>query len=127
MNTSVESYFSEGCGRCPLGGTPQCKIHNWTQELKQLRLLITDCGLKEESKWGVPTYTYHKSNVLILAAFNEYCSISFFKGALLSDEAQILEKPGKNTQAARLIKFTDVKEITTLKTPSDPTFLKRLR
>ena len=115
MNTSVDGYFQEGCGRCPLGGTPDCKVHNWTEELKLLRLLILDCGLKEESKWGVPTYTYHANNVLILAAFNEYCSISFFKGALLSDEAKILEKPGKNTQAARLIKFTDIKEVTQLK------------
>lgn len=115
MNTSVESYFSDGCGRCPLGGTSRCKVHNWTEELKLLRSLIIDCGLEEESKWGVPTYTYHKNNVLILAAFNEYCSISFFKGALLSDDAKILEKPGKNTQAARLIKFTDVKEIPKLK------------
>lgn len=115
MNTSVESYFSDGCGRCPLGGTSRCKVHNWTEELKLLRSLIIDCGLEEESKWGVPTYTYHKNNVLILAAFNEYCSISFFNGALLSDDAKILEKPGKNTQAARLIKFTDVKEIPKLK------------
>ena len=115
MNTSVDEYFLEGCRRCPLGGTPDCKVHNWTEELKLLRSLILDCGLEEESKWGVPTYTYHANNVLILAAFKEYCSISFFKGALLSDEAKILEKPGKNTQAARLIKFTDIKEVTQLK------------
>ena len=115
MNTSVDEYFLEGCRRCPLGGTPDCKVHNWTEELKLLRSLILDCGLEEESKWGVPTYTYHANNVLILAAFKAYCSISFFKGALLSDEAKILEKPGKNTQAARLIKFTDIKEVTQLK------------
>lgn len=78
-------------------------------------MIVLDCGLAEESKWGVPTYTFHKSNVLILAAFNDYCSLSFFKGALLSDEHGILTKPGENTQAARLIKFTHVKEIAELK------------
>ena len=115
MNTSVESYFTDGCGRCPLGGTSQCKVHNWTQELKQLRSIILSCGLTEESKWGVPTYTFQKKNILILAAFNEYCSISFFKGALLSDEHKILVKPGENTQAGRLIKFTDLIKIAQLK------------
>lgn len=115
MNANVDAYFTEGCGRCPLGGTPQCKVHNWTEELKLLRKIILDCGLTEESKWGVPCYTFQKSNVLILAAFNYYCSISFFKGALLSDDHKILTKPGENTQAARLLKFTNVQEIAKLK------------
>ncbi|TXD79495.1 hypothetical protein ESW18_03925 [Algoriphagus ratkowskyi] len=115
MNTSVDTYFTAGCGRCPFGGTPQCKVHNWTEELKLLRMLILDCGLTEESKWGVPCYTFQKSIILILAAFNEYCSINFFKGALLNDEHEILSKPGENTQAARLIKFTKVQEIAELK------------
>ncbi len=115
MNFLAETYFTEGCGRCPFGGTPQCKVNSWTEELKQLRKLILDCGLEEESKWGVPTYTYHKSNILILAAFKDYCSISFFKGALLSDTNKILSKPGENTHAARLIKFTSISEVSKLK------------
>ncbi|MFC5625059.1 YdeI/OmpD-associated family protein [Algoriphagus winogradskyi] len=115
MNHSVDAYFTEGCGRCPLGGTPDCKVHYWTEELKLLRKIILDCGLEEQSKWGVPTYTYRKSNVLILAAFKEYCSVSFFKGALLSDTDKILSKPGENTQAARLIKYTSIDEVSNLK------------
>ena len=115
MNHSVDGYFTEGCGRCPFGGTPQCKVHHWTEELKLLRKIILDCGLEEQSKWGVPTYTYRKSNVLILAAFKEYCSVSFFKGALLSDTDKILSKPGENTQAARLIKYTSIDEVSNLK------------
>lgn len=116
MNTNVDTYFTEGCGRCALGGTPQCKVHNWTEELRLLRNIILDCGLTEESKWGVPCYTFQKSNVLILAAFNDYCSISFFKGALLNDGEDILIQPGANTQATRLIKFVNVQEIAKLKT-----------
>ncbi len=115
MNSSVGAYFTEGCGLCSLGGTPQCKVYNWTEEMRQLRKLILDCGLEEQSKWGVPTYTYHKSNILILAAFKDYCSISFFKGSLLNDAHKILIKPGENTQAARLVKFTTVQEIAQLK------------
>ena len=111
MNTEVEFYFTDGCGRCPLGGTPECKVHNWPKELKLLRKIVLDCGLTEESKWGVPCYTYKGANVAIVSAFKDYAALSFFKGALLSDENKLLDKPGENTQAARLFKFTDPQQI----------------
>ena len=111
MNTTVENYFTEGCGRCPLGGTPDCKVHLWTLELKLLRNLILDCGLTEESKWGNPCYTFRSKNVLMIGAFKKYCCISFFKGALLKDDKNLLVKPGPNSQAARLFKFTNCNEI----------------
>ncbi len=111
MTTNIETYFIEGCGRCPLGGTPECKVHNWKKELQLLRRILNDCHLKEEIKWGVPCYTFQGHNLLILAALKEYCSISFFKGALLQDTDELLVKPGENTQSARLIKITDVQEI----------------
>ena len=31
--TTVDQYLEVGCGRCPLGGTPDCKVHNWDEEL----------------------------------------------------------------------------------------------
>ncbi|MCX6353088.1 MAG: DUF1801 domain-containing protein [Bacteroidetes bacterium] len=116
MNPKVDAYLIEGCGRCELGGTPQCKVHNWEEELELLRMIILDSGLTEELKWKVPCYTFQKNNILILAAFKEYCAISFFKGALLKDDYVILSKPGENTQAARLIKFTNLQEIEKVKT-----------
>lgn len=111
MNTNVKTYFTDGCGRCPKGGTPECKVHKWPEELAQLRRIVLDCGLTEESKWGVPCYTYNKKNVVIVAAFKEYCSLNFFKGVLLQDTHQILEKPGENSHEARVIRFTNVREI----------------
>ncbi len=111
MNPQIDNYLSEGCGRCPLGGTPDCKVHHWPQELKKLRTIVLDCGLTEELKWGVPCYTFHDKNVLIVSALKDYAALSFFKGALLSDTNGILQKPGENTQAARLIKFTSLPEI----------------
>lgn len=111
MNRNVDQYFIDGCMRCDLGGTPECKVHRWTNELQLLRNIILDCGLTEESKWGVPCYTYQKGNVLLLSAFKEYCAVSFFKGALLNDESGILDKPGANSQAARLIRFTEIGQI----------------
>lgn len=114
MNTNVDLYFTDGCGRCKFGGTPQCKIHKWPNELKLLRKIVNDCGLFEESKWGVPCYTYKTKNILIVSAFKAYCAISFFKGALLTDTDELLSLQGENTQLSRSIKFTNVKEIAKL-------------
>ena len=111
MTKDTETYFAEGCGRCKLGGTPACKVHTWAKELQLLRAILLDCGLSEESKWGMPCYTHGGSNVLMLAAFKDFCSVSFFKGALLQDEAGILGKAGENTQAARLVRFTNVQDV----------------
>ena len=115
MNSQVDHYLAEGCGRCSLGGTPDCKVHNWPEELKALRTIVLECGLHEELKWGVPVYTFQKKNILVVAAFKTYCSLSFFKGSLLSDTHNILSQPGEHTQSARLIRFTNVKEIMKLK------------
>ena len=113
MNTNpeVDHYFVEGCGRCPLGGTPECKIHFWPKELLYLRKIALSCGLAEELKWGMPVYTYQNNNLAMIAAFKDNCVISFFKGALLQDSHKILSLPGENTQSARVIRFTDVHKI----------------
>ncbi|MFC0876306.1 YdeI family protein [Saccharicrinis sp. FJH2] len=111
MNPEIDIYLSQGCMRCEFGGTPQCKVHNWTEELNLLRMIILDCGLNEELKWGVPCYTWHNKNVAIMSAFREYCALSFFKGSLLKDPERILDKPGENSQAGRLIKFTNIQQI----------------
>ncbi len=111
LNPKVDYYLSEGCGRCPLGGTPECKVHNWTRELSYLRRLVLESGLKEEVKWGVPCYTFQGANVAIVSALKDYAVLSFFKGALLKNSAEILEKPGENTQSDRIIRFTDSERI----------------
>jgi len=111
MNKSVDNYFIEGCGRCPLGGTPDCKVHSWTSELEMLRKIVLNCSLTEETKWGAPCYTYQNKNILMVSALKEYCCISFFKGSLLSDDKNLLVKPGPNSQAVRLFKFKNIKEI----------------
>lgn len=111
MNKSVDNYFIEGCGRCPLGGTPDCKVHSWTSELELLRKIVLNCGLTEESKWGVPCYTYQSKYILMVSALKEYCSISFFKGSILNDQKNLLVKPGANSQAVRLFVFKNIEEI----------------
>ena len=87
------------------------KSKKWQEEMKKLRRIILDCQLTEELKWGKPCYTFQKSNIVIIQGFKEFCALLFCKGALLNDPNGILEKPGENTQAARRIPFTNVREI----------------
>lgn len=114
-NPKVDLYLKEGCGRCPLGNTPQCKVNFWTKELISLRKIILSCGLTEEIKWRMPCYTIDSKNILILSAFNDSCNINFLKGVLLKDPNKILEKPGENSQSARYLRITSVSQIKELK------------
>lgn len=109
-NPHVDTYFAEGCGRCPLGGTPDCKVHRWSDIMRYLRMLMIDCGLTETRKWGVACYMYQKSNVLVLGVTKDCCSLGFFKGALLSNFDGRLAKPGDDSQATRQLKFASLKE-----------------
>jgi len=79
-------------------------------------MIVLDCGLTEELKWGVPSYTYQKKNIVLIHVFKEYCALLFFKGALLTDTHGILIRQTENVQAARQIRFTDVREIDELET-----------
>jgi len=111
MTTNAEVFFAEGCGRCSLGGTPECKVHTWKHELFALRSLVLDCGLDEDCKWGMPCYMYQGKNIIMLSAFKENCIISFFKGSLLRDEHGILTFVGENSQVAKVVRFTRLDEV----------------
>jgi len=76
-----------------------------------LRIIILDCGLSEELKWGVPCYTFQERNIVLIHGFKEYCAILFIKGALLNDSKDVLIQQTENTQAARQMRFTSVQEI----------------
>ena len=103
MNPTVDFYFN--------------KAKKWHEELKQLRMIVLDCGLSEELKWGVPCYMFptpsgrQVSNIVLIHVFKEYCAVLFFKGALLKDANAILIQQTKNVQAARQIRFSSVVEI----------------
>jgi uncharacterized protein YdeI (YjbR/CyaY-like superfamily) len=102
MNPKVDFYF--------------IKEKKWQEELEKLRTIILDCQLTEELKWGVPCYTFQKSNVVLIHVFKEYCAILFVKGALLHDAHGILITQTENVQAARQIRFTNVQEIVEMET-----------
>lgn len=80
-----------------------------------MRRIVLDCGLTEELKWGKPSYSHEGANVVLIHGFKEYCALLFFKGALLKDSREILVQQTENVQAARQIRFTNVREITGMK------------
>src|SRR5678816_1593697 len=87
------------------------KTKKWREEFEKLRMICLDCGLTEELKWGKPCYTFQKSNVVLIHGFKEYCALLLIKGSLLTDAQGILIKQTENVQAARQIRFTNVREI----------------
>ena len=101
MNPKVDFFFD--------------KAGKWQEAYEQLRMLVLECGLTEELKWGVPCYTFQKGNVVLIHGFKEYCAILFPKGALLKDTDGILIQQTDNVQAARQVRFTHVGEIIELK------------
>ena len=104
-------YLIEGCGRCPYYRTPNCKVHDWVAELRELRRIVLACGLQEEFKWSQPCYTYNNRNVLMVTAMKDYACLAFFKGTLLKDEKGLLVAPGKSSQSSRQLRFTEVNDI----------------
>jgi uncharacterized protein YdeI (YjbR/CyaY-like superfamily) len=101
MNPKVDSFLR--------------KVKKWQEESEKLRMILLDCPLNEELKWGEPCYTFQGKNVVLIGGFKEYCTLLFFKGALLNDPHGILVTPGK-LQAGRQIRFTSLREIVAMET-----------
>lgn len=104
MNPKVDFYFD--------------KAEKWQEEIRKLRMIVLDCGLTEQLKWGSPCYTLQtdtagrqESNIVLIHGFKAYCALLFFKGALLNDARGMLFRQTENVQAARQIRFTNVREI----------------
>lgn len=113
MNPKVDEYLS--------------KAKKWKEEFEKLRMIILDCQLTEELKWGVPCYTSQKRNIVLIHGFKEYCALLFFKGALLHDVHGVLIQQTENVQAGRQIRFTNVQEIVAMETILKPIFMKPLK
>lgn len=108
MNPKVDFFFN--------------KAKKWKEEFEKLRMIVLDCGLTEELKWGCPCYTFpasagrQKSNIVLIHGFKEYYAVLFFKGALLHDAKSILIQQTENVQAARQVRFTNLRDIFEMET-----------
>ena len=100
MNPKVDFFFN--------------KAEKWQEEYEKLRKIVLDCDLTEELKWGCPCYTFQKNNIVLIHGFKDYCALLFHKGALLSDSHSILIQQTENVQAARQIRFVNIREIVEL-------------
>ncbi|GAA5221293.1 YdeI family protein [Membranihabitans marinus] len=76
-----------------------------------LRNICLECELDEDFKWKHPCYTFQGKNIVIIHGFKEYCALLFHKGALLDDAENILIQQTENVQAARQIRFKNLKEV----------------
>ena len=97
MNPNVDFFFD--------------KAKKWHEEFEKLRMIILGCGLAEELKWGQACYTFQNRNIVLIHGFKEYCAVLFFKGALLNNARGILIQQTVNVQAARQVRFTNIREI----------------
>jgi uncharacterized protein YdeI (YjbR/CyaY-like superfamily) len=100
MNPAVDAFFK--------------KATKWQAEFKELRRIVLACQLTEQLKWGQPCYSLDGKNIVLIHGFKEYCALLFFKGALLKDPRHILIQQTENVQAARQVRFTNVREIVAL-------------
>jgi uncharacterized protein YdeI (YjbR/CyaY-like superfamily) len=83
----------------------------WKAEIVAMRRVLAGFPMKEECKWGKPTYTLDGKNIVIMQGFKEYFALGFFQGALLKDPKKVLVQLGQ-VQAGRVMKFTRAKDIT---------------
>lgn len=97
MNPKVDAFLSTA--------------KKWQDAFVKLRMIILECPLSEELKWGVPCYTFQEKNIVLMHGFKDYCALLFVKGALLKDDKGILITQTENVQAGRQVRFSNVEEI----------------
>lgn len=66
------------------------KHSQWSKQLEALRVVFKNTELKEEIKWGSPTYTLNGKLIAGMAAFNNHYAIWFHQGVFLKDKQKKL-------------------------------------
>ena len=88
------------------------KTDQWSKELALLRSIILKTELRETLKWGMPTYTLGKKNVVGISGFKHHFGLWFFQGVFLSDPHKLLmnAQEGK-TKAMRQLRFDNINQV----------------
>jgi len=72
---------------------------------------MLESELTEDRKWGQPVYTLNGKNVVMIHVMKDECGLSFFKGVLMEDPADILIQRTPNVQVDRELQFTSIAQI----------------
>src|SRR3954453_8689004 len=78
----------------------------WKAEIAAMRRVLAGLAMKEERKWGSPTYTVDGKNIVIMQGFKENLGLGVLQGALLKDRRTVLLRlgqvhPGRLMKSAR--------------------------
>lgn len=85
---------------------------NWRKELEKIREILLKTELKEEIKWGIPTYSAHGKNIVAFAGFKNHVALWFYNGVFLKDEQKVLYNANEEkTRGLRQWRFTSADEI----------------
>lgn len=85
---------------------------NWRKELEKIREILLKTELKEEIKWGIPTYSAHGKNIVAFAGFKNHVALWFYNGVFLKDEHKVLYNANEEkTRGLRQWRFTSADEI----------------
>ncbi len=84
----------------------------WKEKLQQLRAVFQKTELKEEVKWGKPTYTLDGKMVAAMADFKNHMALWFHQGIFLKDKHNKLINAQEGvTKALRQWRFKEEDEI----------------
>lgn len=88
------------------------KQTQWKEKLQQLRHIMRQTEMKEEVKWGKPTYTLDGKLVVGMADFKNHMALWFHQGVFLNDKHNKLVNAQEGvTKALRQWRFGREDEI----------------
>lgn len=84
----------------------------WQEIIIALQDIIHRTDMVETIKWGMPTYTVNKKNVIGLAAFKNHVALWFHQGVFLADKyKKLFNAQEGTTKAMRHWRFTTLEEV----------------
>ena len=111
MITEIETYFTDGCGRCDRFATPDCATRRWREGLLELRRICRAAGLDETLRWAHPCYRFADRNIAIIGALKGDFRLSFMNPGLMRDPHKVLIKQGPNCQHPGTLKFETTQDV----------------
>lgn len=88
------------------------KQTKWKEMLQQLREVIMKTELKEEVKWGKPSYSLNGKIVVGLVSFKNHVALWFYQGVFLKDKScKLINAQEGITKAQRQWRFKTEDEI----------------